>query len=62
MQIELSDRYDLLIIMIVFDNHDNDGIQSYYRDVLDLSMLCKKICSRSKHDSTEVKSLVERAQ
>jgi len=49
--IELSDSCDVLIIMIVVDNCDNDTMQSYYRDILDLSM--KNMSSRSKRDVKE---------
>ena len=31
--LELSDNCDLSIIMIVSNNHENDSMQSYYRDI-----------------------------
>ena len=31
--VELSDSCDILIIVIVSNNHDNDSMQSYYLDI-----------------------------
>ena len=46
--LELSDSCDILIITIVVDYRDNDSIQSYNRDTLDLS---KNMSNRSKYCS-----------
>ena len=40
--LELSDSCDIPIIMIVVEYRDNDSMQLYYRNMLDLSMLCQK--------------------
>jgi len=56
--IELSNSCNLSIIVIVADNCDINSIQSYYRDTLELSILCQKIINRSKHDGIEVWKLI----